>query len=250
MRLGFYNMLLISLLSVLCWGTATAQDGVWMYEEQHIERRAFDQKDWKNLSESLDYSGEAPKPKKPRERPTPEARDIPDPPSSSFDGFPDMSPLFKALLLMLVVGALGWGIYTFLNNNELSFGAASPETEEEEEDLTNIVRLEEELDRRNVDPYLLKAEQEENYHLAVRLHFLALLKQMNEQRLIHWKKDRTNRAYLNQVRGQEYYSTFRELTLTFERVWYGNYHPSVEEYRSIRTQFEAYRASLQSVEAV
>ena len=245
MKLGLYKILLVLLLSALCWGTVAAQDGVWTYEEQNIESRAFDQNDWENLSESLDYSGEAPKPKKPRERPTPEARDTPD--SPSFDGFPDMSPFFKFFLLILVVGGLGWGIYAFLRTNEMSF-APTTEGEEEEEDLTNIVRLEEELDKRNVDPYLLKAEQEKNYHLAVRLHFLALLKQMNEQRLIHWKKDRTNRAYLNQTRGQDYYATFRELTLTFERVWYGNYDPPVEEYKNIRTQFEAYRSSLQNVE--
>ncbi|MEL6659080.1 MAG: DUF4129 domain-containing protein [Bacteroidota bacterium] len=247
MRFGINHILLISLLSVLCCSTLAAQDGVWLYEEQNIERRAFDQKDWENFSESLDYSGAAPKPKKARERSTPEVRDTPDPPS--FDGFPDMSPLFKGLLFILVIGVLGWVIYTFVRTNEIAFAPVT-EGEEGEEDLTNIIRLEEELDKRNVDPYLLKAEQEKNYHLAVRLHFLALLKQMNEQRLIHWKKDRTNRAYLNQLRGQDYYSTFRELTLTFERVWYGNYHPPVDEYKTIRSQFEAYRASLQNVVAV
>ena len=239
-------MLVLSLLSLLCWSTVAAQSGAWDYEGQEIESRTFDQENWEDLSESLDYSGSAPKPREPRERSAPEPTESPDPPS--FDGFPDLSPFFKILLLSLVVGALGWIIYSVVRANELSFAPGTDDITEED-DLTNIVRLEEELDKRNVDPYLLKAETENNYHLAVRLHFLALLKQMNEQRLIQWKKNRTNRAYLNQVRGEYYYATFRQLTLTFERVWYGNYHPPKEEYESIKTQFEEYRVDLQNVTA-
>lgn len=212
------------------------------YIEERIENRSFDQADWETLSESLDYSG---KPPKPKERETEEREPVTREPFD-FGDWSFLSPILKVFFFIVVVGLLGWLIYVFIQKNELSFAPPSEEEETGEEDLSNIERLEEELDKRNVDPYLLKAEQDKNYHLAVRLHFLGLLKLLHEQRIIQWKKDRTNRAYLNQVRGQEYYANFRQLTLTFERVWYGNYHPSAAEYKTIQEQFEKFREHLQN----
>lgn len=241
-----YVILVFHLLLSSSLSAVLAQSGDVEYERQDIENRSFNEADWQNLNESLDYSGKPPKPKKTTEdSDTPAAPDSSD--SSSIPDLPDLSPVFKALLLILIVGLLGLLIYTFIQRSELSFDpAAKGENDSIEEDLGNIVRLEEELDKRNVDPYLLKAEKEGDYYLAVRLHFLALLKQLHEQDLIQWKKDRTNRTYLNQMRRQEHYSQFRGLTLVFERVWYGDYHPPKEEYETIKSQFSGYREQLQN----
>ena len=76
---------------------------------------------------------------------------------------------------------------------------------------------------------------------------MALLKQLHQQQLIQWKKDRTNRFYLNQMQGQESYQNFRDLTLTFEQVWYGNHHPAQAEYQVIQAAFHLYRQELQSL---
>ena len=239
-------LMVLLLLVGLPPGQLLAQSGAADYETEVIEQRTFDQSNWENLSSDLDYSGKPPKPKKKPE--TPDEPEPYDPPS--FPELPDLSPLFKALLFILVIGALASLIYAFVNRNELSFATNTDEEPDEEEDLSNISRLEEELDKRNVDPYLLKAEKEGNYHLAVRLHFLALLKQLHEQELIQWKKDRTNRVYLNQLRGQTHYPQFRQLTLTFERVWYGDYHPAKTEYEQIKVQFSAYRETIKNTVAV
>ena len=242
MKHRIYSLVVYLLLSVSL-STGWAQTAGEEYIEQRIESRSFDQADWESLSESLDYSGKPPKPKKEREEPSSEEGS-----SERFD-FGDLSflsPILKVVLFILAIGLLGWLIYAFIQKNELSFAPLTEDDGTEEDDLTNIERLEEELDKRNVDPYLVKAEKDENYHLAVRLHFLALLKQLHEQQLIQWKKDRTNRAYLNQVRNQDHYSSFRQLTLTFERVWYGNYHPSGTEYQTIKEQFDSYRSLLEN----
>lgn len=239
-----YIALFVLLLLNTSLSAVLTQSGEEMYQTQEIQNRTFDDADWQDLSESLDYSGKPPKPKKTPED-TSRERESSDP--ASTPDFPDLSPLFKALLLILIVGLLGFLIYTFVQRSELSIDTAGENGDNKiEEDLTNIVRLEEELDQRNVNPYLVKAETAENYHLAVRLHFLALLKQLNEQQLIRWKKDRTNSAYLNEMRSQEHYSTFRALTLTFERVWYGNYHPQKAEYETIKAQFSSYREQIQN----
>ena len=237
-------MLLVGvLLGSTCVTKVMAQEEfVETYEEQYLETKTFDGDSWEKLSKELDYSG---KPKKPKKIETPDV-DLPDttPSPDSFD-FPDLSPFFQVLLAIIVLSMLAWLIFAFIQNNELKI----PPPEEgsmadDQVDLSQISRLEEELDRRDVDPFLAKAEQEANYHLAVRLHYLALLKQLHQQKLIQWKKDRTNRFYLNQMRGQESYQNFRDLTLTFEEVWYGNHHPAQAEYLAIKATFQEYRQAL------
>lgn len=237
-----FLLLLGFLLGVGNTTLVQAQDFGPVYEEEYFEAKPFDEKSWENLQKELDYSGKPRKAKKreatPRERPTDTPSDF------SFD-FPDLSPLFKVILAIIVLGLLAWIIFSFVQQSELKIATpVDTDTSDEVIDLSQVSRLEEELDRRDVDPFLLKAEQEANYHLAVRLHFLALLKQLNDQQLIQWKKDRTNRFYLNQMRGQDTYTNFRDLTLTFEQVWYGNYHPEQAEYETISQAFQAYRQQL------
>lgn len=217
-----------------------AQEFVETYEDQPLETKTFDAASWEKLSKELDYSGEPPKPKKR------ETRDMPAPtPDRDFEGLPDLSPFFQVLLAIITLSLLAWLIFTFIQNNELKITPPEAESVADDKiDLSQVNRLEEELDRRDVDPFLAKAEQEANYHLAVRLHYLALLKQLHQQKLIQWKKDRTNRFYLNQMRGQESYQGFRDLTLTFEQVWYGNHHPAQSEYQQIRAAFEEYRSKI------
>ena len=244
-KVSIFVLLVAILLGSTGITKVMAQEFVETYEEQPLETKTFDGESWEKLSKELDYSGKAPKPKK-RERPE---VDLPDtsPAPDSFD-FPDLSPFFQVLLAIIVLSMLAWLIFTFIQQNELKIPPpAEGSISEDQIDLSQVHRLEEELDRRDVDPFLAKAEQEANYHLAVRLHFLALLKQLHQQQLIQWKKDRTNRFYLNQMQGQESYQNFRDLTLTFEQVWYGNYHPALAEYQDIRAAFQRYRQQLQSL---
>lgn len=219
-----------------------AQESGAVYEEQWLETKSFDDRSWENLQKELDYSGQPRKAKKKKDTP----RERPDRSASDFDfDFPDLSNLFKVILAIIVLSLLAWLIFAFIQQSELKIETpVDGQVPDEEVDLSQVSRLEEELDRRDVDPFLLKAEQSANYHLAVRLHFLALLKQLNDQQLIQWKKDRTNRFYLNQMREQATYADFRELTLTFERVWYGNYHPAQAEYETIKHAFQVYRQQL------
>jgi hypothetical protein len=239
----------VLLVSVLLGSTGItpvmAQDFIETYEDQRLEAKTFDGNSWEKLSKELDYSGK-PKETKPRETPDLTPPDTP-PDTAPFD-FPDLSPLFQVILAIVVLSLLAWLIFTFIQNNELKITPPEEGTVADDQvDLSQVRRLEEELDRRDVNPFLAKAEQEENYHLAVRLHYLALLKQLHQQKLIQWKKDRTNRFYLNQMRQQESYQNFRDLTLTFEQVWYGNHYPAQAEYQDIKAAFQLYRQGLQSL---
>ena len=57
--------------------------------------------------------------------------------------------------------------------------------------------------------------------MAVRLYYLSVLKELSVKNHIRWKRDKTNGAYLRELAGSPLFGTVQEVTLIFERVWYG-----------------------------
>lgn len=202
------------------------------YEDTEVAPRAFDDNDFNRLQRELDYSGKPPKEKVKKQRTDTPPRE----PWNPFEGWPDLSPLLKVLFILLLVGLVGWILYMVIQIPDNSKIAANP-LGYNPDDYPDLERLEADLADMDVDPFLRKAELDGNYHLAVRLHFLSLLKTLNEAGHIQWKKDHTNRVYINQMRGHAGFPTFQHLTRTFERVWYGDQHPPHAEYVRIREQY-------------
>jgi hypothetical protein len=83
---------------------------------------------------------------------------------------------------------------------------------------------------------LREAEEAGNLRLAVRLGYLALLKQLSDANLITWQPDKTNQTYLREVASQRpaLRSPFAELTRQFEYVWYGELPLTPAQYAEAR----------------
>jgi hypothetical protein len=60
---------------------------------------------------------------------------------------------------------------------------------------------------------------------------------MDQAGWVNWKKDRTNRSYLQQMADHPRYAAFRAATLAYEHVWYGDHRPGQIEYEPLRQQF-------------
>jgi hypothetical protein len=91
----------------------------------------------------------------------------------------------------------------------------------------------------DTEDLILKAHNARNYKLAIRLHFLDLLKKLNENGFITWTKDKTNRDYLSELFSKQYYfEEIRKLTLAYEQVWYGEHSPSEDRYQELRGEFQ------------
>ncbi|HZY82671.1 MAG TPA: DUF4129 domain-containing protein [Cyclobacteriaceae bacterium] len=112
-------------------------------------------------------------------------------------------------------------------------------------DITAPVENIEEID---TDALLRDALAGGDLRLAVRVHYLLLLKKLNEVGLIIWKKDKTNRDYLTELYGREtVYDDIRKLTLTYELVWYGERSVSNESFQRIRGDFETVNMNVVNV---
>ena len=83
---------------------------------------------------------------------------------------------------------------------------------------------------------LREAEEAGNLRLAVRLGYLALLKQLSDANLITWQPDKTNQTYLRELASQRptLRPPFAELTRQFEYVWYGELPLTPAQYAEVR----------------
>ncbi|MBE7169955.1 MAG: DUF4129 domain-containing protein [Williamsia sp.] len=83
-----------------------------------------------------------------------------------------------------------------------------------------------------------------NYRLAVRLLYLQSLKALADRDMIHWQLDKTNSAYVKEIRDDAQKTAFYQLTRRFENNWYGNMPVSENDFVLIRGQFEQFNQQL------
>jgi hypothetical protein len=73
----------------------------------------------------------------------------------------------------------------------------------------------EDINAINFDGEIEKAIAKGNYRFAVRLLYLKCLKHLSNAGLIDWQIDKTNSAYIGELKNQQQQDAFRQLTLQF-----------------------------------
>lgn len=119
--------------------------------------------------------------------------------------------IFFGFIILAIVGFM----IRYLN---LKYG------DKEKEIAVSTIHEDEIEDINDVDPdsELKEAFQQQDYRKACRMMFLKVLQHLNTTEQIKWKKEKTNRHYLREMSSSDKVDTFRNLTLDYERVWYGD----------------------------
>jgi len=87
------------------------------------------------------------------------------------------------------------------------------------------------------------------FRLALRYTYLSVLKNLSEQGLIEWKKDKTNREYEKEVmatspdHAQDYY----DITQRFEYLWYGQTEVNRAVFDENQQVFQAFNVQIKGV---
>lgn len=89
----------------------------------------------------------------------------------------------------------------------------------------------------DLETYLSNAINNEDYRLAVRIHFLIIIKKLKENNFISWKKEKTNTDYLFEVNRRTFFDSFKILVNIFDRIWYADYSLSHDNYNRIALVF-------------
>lgn len=222
------------------------------YAAEKIEIRKFDQKKWREIVKASDYADTRTR-KNPQDQQTggqgqsgggsgPRMQDGDDDDQGRYeydteeDSGIDVSwlgPLGSIIFYAAIAVIIGVILLQIIRNTSFRSNPKKPSTSlNSAEDIHDISEL-------DTEHLIQKAHNAQDYKLAIRLYFLDLLKKLNENGVIVWTKDKTNRDYLSEIFSKQYYfDEVRRLTLAYERVWYGEHIPTEEGYHALRNEFQ------------
>ena len=213
-------------------GASTSTAANDEYINQPVKPHDFNEQDWSKAVEGLDYSKDVPEEEKnmqPRQ----------------FQGGPGLGvgsfgPAMQAVLFGLVILVLAFVLFMLIG------GRYNRNKKIKKEETFSIEDIEERMHESDLDRFLREALSKGDYRLAVRIYYLAIIKELSIKEFIRWKKDKTNREYLNEVvaRKPEIYNDFRDTTLAFEKVWYGDITITEGDYTNISPRFKRFIESL------
>lgn len=191
------------------------------YDDEKINIKKFDSKEWKKVVGSTDYQEKPEEPQKPA--------------TGSGINIPWANPVLKVIAYAIILAIVVAVLYFVAKNIKID-QLVDKRALTADDPMSHVEHIEE-LD---VNQLLQKALAEGNFKLVVRLYFLRLLKKLNEGEVIAWKKDKTNRDYLSEIFARNFYfNELRQLTLAYEQIWYGEHVIPDESYKELFTEFEA-----------
>lgn len=160
----------------------------------------------------------------------------------------DLSNGTTLIILLLLLTGLGYLIYRMLGDVDMR---KRTKGDNEEMDKISISEIEEEqLVAEGVSLTLLqRAENAGQFDIAVRLHYIQLLKELQDGGLIKYRRDFSNRDYQNQLRRSSFLNDFRDVTADYERYWYGKYTIDRLSYRLVHRKFTTLNVAIQAATA-
>ena len=149
---------------------------------------------------------------------------------------------FQSLIWLIIAGGFATVLIWYLATLNIYLFRRAPRkleattTMDEREDIFSI----------DFAAQLQKAVSEQNYRLAVRLHFLHLLKLLAQKGIIQYQTDFTNADYIRQLQHTAYYKDFFTLTRRFEYTWYGHMRMSADAFAGVQKDFERFKQQISS----
>jgi len=192
------------------------------YLQESITIEKIDRADWQKATKDLDY-GISKKPKPVKKAP---------PANAELLGW-----ILKIFAIIAVLVMLAFLLYSFVGVQGLKKGenrTFDPNA------VINTQKVAEHIHEFDLSALIQQAIQQQDYSVATRLYYLLAIKQLSENDLIHWKKDKTNRNYINELKNSALKNKFRNLTNIFERVWYGEVVVDTTIFADIQGQFQVF----------
>ena len=237
------HIILLILVSIFSFKNTTILLAQNTDQQEYISTALEDHGDktavWDEATEGLDFSKRKKKKKKKKEKRETEtntntpARDRNFQGNNSIFGNGDFSGFFKIMFFVVVIGLLTYlmmkiaGGTAFLSNRKV----------EKEEIGYSIENVEANLQKADLEGFARHALDKQDYKLAIRLYYLQIIKILNQNKLIKWKRDKTNNEYIREMRPSTYFKDFRSITRLFERVWYGDVNVQEKEFEQLRPKF-------------
>ena len=135
------------------------------------------------------------------------------------------------LFLLIAVILLGIGLYY------LSKGGMRGVFQGKARSLGDVDPSEEDIRDMDLEIQLHSAETNGDLRLAIRLHYLIVLRYLVDIGAITWTPDRTDRDYLAQIQDPALRARFAQAALVFQWVWYGEAAVESARYELLKRPF-------------
>lgn len=222
-----FNKILICLMVALFYAMiAPAQSDSVIAKKPAIEK-TWNESEWEAAKDGIKYVNKDEPEKK-------EESEMPDidfkPPS--FDWI--NKPMVKVIVVVMLIALLAFTLY------KLFAGASDRKVKDVKNLGYALEHIEDNIEESDFDRFLRMALESSDYRSAVRILFLKTLQGLHLKELIRWKKDKTNNDFLNEMRPHHSYKQFRNLTLAFEIVWYGDTAITEEQFKFLQKEFSSF----------
>jgi hypothetical protein len=182
----------------------------------------LDKKQWEKTAKGADY--------------TEHFKDRAVVPAKTFNLAPMNLESFSVVFYVLIIGLLAFIVIRLL----ILKGLLNINPKTQKTISITLQNFEDNLEEADLQQLLNMAVDKEDYPLAIRIQFLTIIKQLNESKLIIWKKDKTNGDYLKEFKNNQYYADFRQITMVFEKIWYGGISLTITDYMLISGMFTGF----------
>lgn len=180
---------------------------------------------WNEATRNLNYSDDVPEPPKP-ERPRRTIDPVDWNVNTAFWG-----KLLQGLAIIVALAAIAYWAFRLIQaprNRKIAKDGVVITTE----------NIEAYIHETDLERFLREALAAGNFPLAIRLYYLQIIKTLSEKGAIKWSKEKTNRDYLRETRDHRLGKPFREVTRTYERVWYGNKPLDMAGFTQLEPEFK------------
>lgn len=155
---------------------------------------------------------------------------------------PELAPLRRWVTYFLVAVILGFAVLTLLRMGGHGLFSGTSDRPR-----LRFETVDDDLNAIDFDAQIEAAVAEDAYRWAVRLLYLRTLKHLADAGLIVWMPDKTNHAYVQEVRqsprGAAPGPDFEELTTLFEYIWYGDFDIDRSLFDQLLPVFDTFRIS-------
>ena len=94
------------------------------------------------------------------------------------------------------------------------------------------------MDANDLERELKNQSEAQNFTACIRIYYLLLLEKFDAKRLIRWRKAKTNRQYIIEIRKNAIRKDLKRLTRLYEDVWFGERQLDQEQYDFWSNEFE------------
>ncbi len=99
--------------------------------------------------------------------------------------------------------------------------------------------IDEDIHEMDLDTLIKEAVNKGEYREAIRLVYLAALKDLSASDHLQWRIGKTNHEYMTELAGTAFQKEFDQLSYYFDYSWYGQFSVDEAIYRQVSSQYRS-----------